>query len=415
MLLAPPDAEKNAMSYLNRLMRTVVACLLAFVIVFANPVHACNWDTETLLQERSRFPTALEIIVGKFPRHSKAYYQWRLQDRLEKIKQSGANDLLLDDIAVSYEKLGRYDEAIQVATEQLQRNPDRYESLANLGTFLIHSGKFQAGLVQIEKAIEVNPSAHFGREKYQVILVKYVLSRRSDDGLELPLAQERFKGTEGRYDLPFYDFLKQNLSDGTENSVSSQELDEAAKGILGMMRFSRHDSPILLEALGELQEAMSARQLAYRAYMSASFHAEDAEAKARYETLAKNVVEWSRESWRHVKGVSVSEEELAEDFRSERADADEWYAKLVADERKWIAMGEPVDQRFNEKYREIPDAIVTDPETERSSLQRDPWSPIRPFVRSIALCVTIVLAILGTLLAYWLRFRHRSDAIVQDA
>lgn len=98
----------------HRYVVAVSTVALAFSLTAAS---ACDWDTETLLEERSRFPTALEIILGKFPRHTKDYYQWRLNDRLEKLKSSPNDDRLLDDVAVSYEKLEQYDEAITTDPE----------------------------------------------------------------------------------------------------------------------------------------------------------------------------------------------------------------------------------------------------------------------------------------------------------
>jgi len=37
---------------------------------------ACLWDYDTLKQERARFPSTLELITGKFLRHSPEFYEW---------------------------------------------------------------------------------------------------------------------------------------------------------------------------------------------------------------------------------------------------------------------------------------------------------------------------------------------------
>ncbi len=125
----------------------------------------CLWDRDTLLDERGRFPDVLEIITGKFPRHSNAFYEWRLQDRQKQLFDSPNDNALLDDVGVALDKLGRSHEAIEVALKQLDEDPMRYETLANLGTFYFHSGDFEQGLRFIDKAIEINPNAHFGRER----------------------------------------------------------------------------------------------------------------------------------------------------------------------------------------------------------------------------------------------------------
>ena len=63
-----------------------------------------------------------------------------------------------------------------------------YRTYANLGTHLIHANfpsalagdetsreAFREGLDLIEKAVEVNPGAHFGRENWQVVAAEYML------------------------------------------------------------------------------------------------------------------------------------------------------------------------------------------------------------------------------------------------
>ncbi|MEL6109814.1 MAG: hypothetical protein AAFU85_27715 [Planctomycetota bacterium] len=379
-----------------------IGCV-TLLLVLSRCSQACDWDTETLLQERSRFPSVLELIVGKFPRHSQEYYQWRLEDRLAKLELNRTDDRLLDDVAVSHEKLGRYHEAIAVAKEQLERNPDRYESLANLGTFLIHSGKLTDGLVFIERAIEVNPEAHFGREKYQVILVKYVLSRSTESGLALPL-----RGDDGP---TWLEFLRKELAEGSEESLTFEQTKEATNGILGMMRFSRHDSPVLLEVLGDLQLKLGSNQLAYRAYRSAARNAKDASAKKRYEEMASQAISWTISSFQATLDNEITEESIAEDFRKELADGDAWFREVVADEKRWIAAGEAVDVRFNEKYRESPPtAITTDPKPKQRTRAYSPGVSSNTFIKSIAVVIALMVGIALILLFIWSRFTFGTNA-----
>ncbi len=102
-------------------------------------------DYDTLQQERSRFPTALELMTGRFPRHSPEFYHWRLEDRKRKLAASAATPELLDDLAVSYDKLGDHAQAIATMQDCERQFPGRYETAANLGTFYFHAGQFQGG------------------------------------------------------------------------------------------------------------------------------------------------------------------------------------------------------------------------------------------------------------------------------
>jgi tetratricopeptide (TPR) repeat protein len=154
-----------------------VALFIGLLLPIAT--FACIWDHDTLQSEKFRFPDTLELITGKFLRHSKEFYHWRIQDRTTRLKADPTNTSLLDDLAVAYEKTDNHEKAIEIAIEIEKIKPGRYETAANLGTFYLHSGKFKDGLEQIEKAIKINPDAHFGREIYQKILVDYRILTRN--------------------------------------------------------------------------------------------------------------------------------------------------------------------------------------------------------------------------------------------
>src|SRR5262245_5321657 len=103
-------------------------------LVLTSAALACLWDSDTLQMERLRFPGALEIITGKFVRHSRAYYEWRIIDRRAKLAATPNDPALIDDLAVAYAKLGRPEEGIAILEKSLALAPDRYETLSNLGT-----------------------------------------------------------------------------------------------------------------------------------------------------------------------------------------------------------------------------------------------------------------------------------------
>lgn len=43
-------------------------------LCLAAPLSACEWDYDTLQLERQRFPSALELVTGKFSRHTPEFY-----------------------------------------------------------------------------------------------------------------------------------------------------------------------------------------------------------------------------------------------------------------------------------------------------------------------------------------------------
>ena len=163
-------------------MSRIRLALLGYVVLLLTPalLHACLWDYDTLKMERSRFPTTLELITGKFLRHSPEFYQWRIEDRQRRLYNEPDNLALYDDLAVAYSKLGQQDKAIETILLKEQKHPGLYETYANLGTFYIFVGEWEKSAETIDKALAINPDAHFGRERYQKYLVEYVLKRHRD-------------------------------------------------------------------------------------------------------------------------------------------------------------------------------------------------------------------------------------------
>ncbi len=304
-------------------------------------IPACLWDYDTIQMERQRFPNALELITGKFLRHSEEFYAWRVKDRKARLQTEPQNLALYDDLAVAYDKLGQHDKAIETILGKQKLGGDQYQTLANMGTFHIHAGRYDEGLLAIRQAIAINPDAHFGREIYQAMLVEYLLTKVTDDGLSLPLSAYSQPG----------DFV-QYLGDHDPDFMEKEGSTKALKGILGMMRFGHHDSPVLIEVLGEILSfpftLEDGKRLAARAFLKASYEVKNLASKEAYRQKAKEVLSLQVSS-------SLSQEELPlEDlelsFREELQEANLWYDKLRQQEIAWIAAGTDVDEMFRQTY-----------------------------------------------------------------
>ncbi len=304
---------------------------------------ACLWDEETRLVESQRFPDAMEIIAGKFPRHSNLYYEWRIADRQSK-PESNRTPSDYDDIAVAYDKLGQHDQAIATIQEKIERWPERgrYESEANLSTFLIHDGQFAEGLKHINRAIEINPQAHFGREVYQKLLVEYIVHQRLFHD-KIPLAS-------GDANQPsnFTSFVIEYHNPKTVEQ-HRKVIDQAARGIMGMMRFGQYDSPILLEALGDLFGAIpedeALRRLAAIAYIRASMAVAENSAQLAYLNKAKHVL-GKIASWQFMEYESQLQVAMAEGQELEN--------QIIQDEYDWHTAGLNLDSQFRWKYFKWP-------------------------------------------------------------
>jgi tetratricopeptide (TPR) repeat protein len=391
--------------------RFVAAGLLA--VALPAVALACLWDYDTLKQERARFPDTLELITGKFLRHSKEFYEWRIQDRLKKLQTDPKNLAYYDDLAVAYDKTGQHDKAIETMLDKEKLKPGLYETYANLGTFYFHSAKLEEGLPYIDKALAINPDAHFGRERYQKWLVEYAISRRDGERIPLPLrpssSWDWSKGDPPPTD--FAAFVRRQLGKSRNEKLTDAETLAAAKGILGMMRFGHYDSPILLEALGDLlvggpygatEREGDAKRLAARAYLKASYETKDETAKKAYRNFAHEALQMQiRDPNTH---ESLRLEDLEGEFKRQLEDAEQWYFDLQGRELNWIRDGMNPEAEFDQLYTQEPTA-AGEPSDDVE------YSRFRYFLKNYpggATAVGVILAALLLLTAFVVRRYRRA-------
>jgi tetratricopeptide (TPR) repeat protein len=298
------------------------------------------WDYDTLKQERARFPDTLELITGKFLRHSPEFYEWRIKDRQQKLKTDPKNPSLYDDLAVAYAKTGQYAKAI-ATMEALERiAPGRYETYSNLGTFHFLAGDIAKALPLIDTALAINPDAHFGREKYQRWLGDYLL-----------VGDKKKGGKDG-----FARFLEGQIG----RELKQEDVSEAVKAVLGMMRFANHENPVLLSALADLLKLdeygstreIDAKRLAVRAILKEGYSVKDRTFSPEAIQRAKDVLLFHYRHGRTTEELTV--EEVASRFKEELADAETWYAELRTKEIGWINSGMNPEVEFDKLYTEAP-------------------------------------------------------------
>lgn len=197
--MPPTSSPTTARTILTTLVALATAA--ALFLTGGSSRNGCLWDSDTLRAEATGAPGMVETIVGRFDRYPPLYYQMRLE-RVTSVIETDPTDLAAyDDAGVACDRLGRYDEAIEWMARKrtaLDGLPDseektehEYRSLANLGTFHAHrwlaSGADRSDLTDIQRArdlidqaITLNPDAHFGRERYQLMALEWILE---PDGL----------------------------------------------------------------------------------------------------------------------------------------------------------------------------------------------------------------------------------------
>lgn len=301
-----------------------------------------------------RFAMVQDVLHERFPKHGAAWYEARNRRTLELLNHHAENDParwpLVDDLAVAFDRLGRPADAIPLLREKLSQQEaagitgrDLYTSYANLGTMLIHANMGKArsgdadavqfldeGIRLIHQSVEVNPEAHFGREKWQAAIAEFLratvqnpsllkefdcIGNRLDMDIERMLNREEH-WTDTRYGQPnFVEFTQRyhaqvelpeffeagvNLSDparwdslkeirqyvttigaeqgwDTVNVPSHREpvpFDEPVLGIIGMWRQGGGANPHFSLALGETMLRVGQRYIAWNAFERASMLAD---------------------------------------------------------------------------------------------------------------------------------------------
>ncbi len=306
-----------------------------------------------------RVAMVYDVVHQRFPRHGPAWSEAVVARSIARVEQTEARDPAalfepasleaFDDWGVALDRLGRADEAISVLRRKkalVERRWPRldfppkaaadaveayievvrragaltpaeqawYRTYANLGTVLVHQGlralatgdaegrgAVAEGLGFVRQAVRLNPAAHFGRERWQLVVARHVRA-----GLDDPTWFTRFSAIGWPLDAPppklrpTYRALPaavRDLVEGASHDLgerwTSREayiprvvpepewaevtgadfegapFDEPVLGLLGMWMLGGGANPHSALALGQIMEAMEQRPIAYAAYARA--------------------------------------------------------------------------------------------------------------------------------------------------
>ena len=220
-------------------MRRALAAM-ALLLGLPLSVAACLWDRDTPADEARGLPEVVAVLTGRFERNPPLYYEMRLA-RVAALLEKQPGDLAAhDDAGVACDRLGRGDEAVAWMERKrrhlLLRDPadpdlkeQSYRYHANLGTFLVHRwirrgadrariDEVKAARDEIARALAINPDAHFGREKYQLRAIEWIIAPPKVDP---------------KQDLP--NLLGWSFDDIYGQQVGPQSADAAVRGLSGLV------------------------------------------------------------------------------------------------------------------------------------------------------------------------------------
>lgn len=334
------------------LLQKIILVLCAGVPGFA---LGCLWDSDTIATESARFPGAAGMMAGNFPRHSKEYHEWRVKQKKALVDAGKAATRDYDDLAVSQHKLGNHDAAIATMLAKEKENPGIYETYSNLGTFYIYTGDLNTALQYIDKALSINPNAHFGREKYQRWLVMWLQEKKEHVNVE-PTRRDRHRSNIEGTAVGFAAFIAGQLKEETAGTpaapptLTKAQQQAAVQGVTGMMYFADFDNPILQEALGDLlcsgKFDVNASQLAALCYLHASEKISTPEEESRLKKLMMQALVVTPKDDDDAK----VERQMLETLYAGLGGGQKLNEQVRADELAWIAAGQDASVEFQKKY-----------------------------------------------------------------
>ncbi len=167
------DASTSARLAVRRHVRLAIAAGL-LCTVRPQTTDACGWDYETYHAEAESLPCVHDATLGLWPRHTEEYDRARIDAFDTALSWAPHWTEALDAKALSQIRLGELEAAEQTLQHRLEVAPDAYGSHANLGTLYTFTGDWGRALQHIDRAMEIEPQAHFGREKVHRQLVAFM-------------------------------------------------------------------------------------------------------------------------------------------------------------------------------------------------------------------------------------------------
>jgi tetratricopeptide (TPR) repeat protein len=182
--------------------------VIALLSSFAARVQACGWSWETYAAEGESLPCVYDALLGYFPAHTPEYHEAVTRAVDYALGWTPQWTAGLDAKGLALMHLSRYPEAEVVMKQRLSINAEAYAAHANLGTLFTFTRQFPTALRHIDRAMALEPKAHFGREIYHRKLVVFLGDAQRDPNVALNRnfldvavdTDQRLAGSEAKYE-----------------------------------------------------------------------------------------------------------------------------------------------------------------------------------------------------------------------
>ncbi len=389
-------------------LKSISAFAALMLLLMPAPSRACAWDSDTLEQEARGLPDVVQIVTGRFERNPPLYYEMRLKRVAAELAHDPAKLEDYDDAGVACDHLHRDGDALRWMAgkrAQLAKLHDGkipvtgiwreqwYRYYANVGTFRVHRWLTQnpksrrlSELIQarneIARALEINPDAHFGRERVQLGVMDWILQNA-------PSAVNGGKSKDNKKPVRLSEFLNQGVTGEWDDTPQAANV---VKGLCGLIALGNAwESVDVFEALSRvLSRKENVRYLANQ-------RAQELIAQGRYSLLPGSSKNSNLVQELELDSVRISNPAILGNLRRQwprlRAEAEAWQARRTAYMMTRLQAGRhpDTDPGFWREYRELPP-----PSLELSRFER-----FRVYMNSNeGILLTLVFVLLSALTAF---------------
>lgn len=139
-------------------------------LLLSNSLFACYNESRPLLNGQTKVFEEESLV----PLGQDIDQKFLLEQRTKLIEDWQANKEIADylDYGLTFAYLGEYKKALEIFLEAEKLEPNRYETAANIGTTYELMGQNDSAFKWIDRALKLNPNAHFSSEWLHLKILK---------------------------------------------------------------------------------------------------------------------------------------------------------------------------------------------------------------------------------------------------
>ncbi|MGL4460563.1 MAG: tetratricopeptide repeat protein [Planctomycetia bacterium] len=306
----------------------------------------------------NRFPETTAVIVGRFPRHSSEFYEWRFRELRYRVRHNPDDLTPYDDLAVAYFRAGEPQRGIDRLLEKDERSPGSFTTNANLGLMFVRQGDLKTGMERLGQAVDAAPADQRDRVRLQFRLVDHLLLRQKYDA-------DPDAAVEGEKDesSPSWTFAE-SLTACKSDPTTKEEILAVIPLLASFVVNEDFEPRVALEALADvlthyatLDANVMLPRLAAMAYLKAADAARSLPERRRLRGRAGAALQ----------GSTTTLEALEKDFEAMATSAGEWSDEIWMKEVIWITNGQDPEKEFANLF------FAADADPHPVSVTRSAW------------------------------------------